>query len=389
MSSPSPSSSSYRFAFLIEQTLGHVAHGQNLAAAVAHDDSIDATSRPVHYRHDHLVAKLPIVGHNWTLKLSLAARSQLRAAGGAGQFDAIFAHTQVVAHGLLGAMRAAPTIVSLDATPIGRAQVEARTGATARTPRAPRRLARAWTTSVLRRAAAVVAWSTWAADSVSKDYGVDPANVHVIPPGVDVDVWRPRPGLPNASRLPRLLFVGGQFHRKGGPELLETLGDRLGRTCELDVVTRGDDVPQHHGLRVHREMMPNSPELCDLVAGCDVFVLPTKKDFSPLAILEAAACGLAVVATDVGGIPEQVEHGVTGLLVPPGDATALAGAIDALVSDPAKRRDMGAAGRACIQRHFNSKHNTVQITGLMKRLADERRGHVAVPRNPAAAGGQP
>jgi glycosyltransferase involved in cell wall biosynthesis len=136
-------------------------------------------------------------------------------------------------------------------------------------------------------------------------------------------------------------------------------------------------------------MIPNSPELRDLVAACDVFVLPTKKDFSPLAILEAAACGLAVVATDVGGIPEQVEHGVTGLLVPPGDATALAGAIDALVSDPAKRRDMGAAGRARIERHFNSKHNTVQITGLMKRLADERRGHVALPRNPAAAGGQP
>lgn len=388
MSSPSPSSS-YRFAFLIEQTLGHITHGQNLAAAVARDDSIDATWLPVHYRNDHLIGKLPMVGRNWTLKLSLAARSQLRAAGGAGRFDAIFAHTQVVAHGLLGAMRAIPTVVSLDATPVGRAEVESRTGAIARAPRAPRRLARAWTTAVLRRAAAVVAWSRWAASSVAKDYGVDPANIHIIPPGIDVDAWRPRPGQRDASALPRLMFVGGQFHRKGGPELLEMLGGRLGRTCELDVVTRSHDVPQRPGLRVHHDMKPNSPELRDLVAACDVFVLPTKKDFSPLAILEAAACELAVVATDVGGITEQVEHGVTGLLVPPNDATSLAAAIDALLSDPAKRSDMGAAGRALVERQFNLTHNTAQITALMKRLADERRGREAVPLNTTAAGVRP
>jgi glycosyltransferase involved in cell wall biosynthesis len=378
-------SSSYRFAFLIEQTLGHVTHGQNLAATVARDDSIDATWLPVDYRCDDRISKLPIINRNWTLKLSLRARSQLRAAGGAGCFDAIFAHTQVVAHALLGAMRRAPTIVSLDATPIGRAEVEARTGAIARTPRAPHRLAKAWTTAVLRRAAAVVAWSDWAGSSVSKDYGVDPAKVHVIRPGVDVDVWRPRPQQRDASRLPRLLFVGGQFHRKGGPGLLEVLGDRLGRTCELDVVTRSRVVPQRPGLRVHRDMKPNSPELRDLVAACDAFVLPTRKDFSPLAILEAAACGLAVIATDVGGIPEQVEHGMTGLLIPPDDTTSLAAAMDALLSDPAKRRDMGAAGRARVERHFNLTHNTAQITSLMKRLADERR-HPEFAARPASAG---
>jgi glycosyltransferase involved in cell wall biosynthesis len=380
------SSSSYRFAFLIEQTLGHVTHGQNLAAAVARDASIDATWLPVQYQCDDRIGRLPVIGSNWTLKLSLRARSQLRSAGGARQFDTLFAHTQVVAHALLGAMRRTPTIISLDATPIGRAEVEARTGATARSPRAPHRLAKAWTTAVLRRAAAVVAWSKWAGDSVVKDYRADVAKMHVIRPGVDVNAWHPRPEPRDASRLPRLLFVGGQFHRKGGPALLEALGDRLGRTCELDVVTRSRDVPQRSGLRVHHDMKPNSPELRALVAACDAFVLPTKKDFSPLAILEAAACGLPVIATDVGGIGEQIEHGVTGLIIPPNDNASLATAIDTLLCDPAKRREMGVAGRARVERDFDLARNTAQITSLMKRLADERRRPELSAQTAAAAG---
>jgi glycosyltransferase involved in cell wall biosynthesis len=76
---------------------------------------------------------------------------------------------------------------------------------------------------------------------------------------------------------------------------------------------------------------------------------------------------------------------MTGLLIPPDDTTSLAAAMDALLSDPAKRRDMGAAGRARVERHFNVTHNTAQITSLMKRLADERR-HPEFAARPASAG---
>jgi hypothetical protein len=100
-----------RFAFLIEQTLGHVTHGQNLAAEVARDPSIDATWLPVPYRCDDRIGRLPIIGRNWTLKLSLRAQQALRNGGGPARFDAAFLHTQVIAHAALGFMRRVPSVV--------------------------------------------------------------------------------------------------------------------------------------------------------------------------------------------------------------------------------------------------------------------------------------
>ena len=90
-----------------------------------------------------------------------------------------------------------------------------------------------------------------------------------------------------------------------------------------------------------------------MLAALDVFVLPSRHEGLGVAILEAMAMALPVVASDVGGIPEIVDAGRTGVLVPPEDAAALASAIAALDRDRALAHQMGAAGRARVLAEFS------------------------------------
>jgi glycosyltransferase involved in cell wall biosynthesis len=91
-------------------------------------------------------------------------------------------------------------------------------------------------------------------------------------------------------------------------------------------------------------------DIAELMSGFDVFALPSIAEGTPVTILEAMACGLPVVASRVGGIPEVVEHQATGLLVPPSDATALADALAMYLQDPQLAARHGAAGRLRVER---------------------------------------
>jgi glycosyltransferase involved in cell wall biosynthesis len=82
-----------------------------------------------------------------------------------------------------------------------------------------------------------------------------------------------------------------------------------------------------------------------VMVSSDMLVLPSYREGTPLVILEAMAAGLPVIATDIAGIPEQIENGANGFLIPPGDADALATQIERLLSSPGLREQFGAAGR--------------------------------------------
>ena len=90
-----------------------------------------------------------------------------------------------------------------------------------------------------------------------------------------------------------------------------------------------------------------------LLAEAGIFVLSSRSECLPMSVIEAMAAGLPVVATAVGGIPELVEHERTGILVPPGDARALAAALSRLAGDAGLRQRMGEAGRARAEEHFD------------------------------------
>jgi glycosyltransferase involved in cell wall biosynthesis len=228
-----------------------------------------------------------------------------------------------------------------------------------------------------RLARGVVGWSTWTARSFIDEYGVRPERVHVVPPGVDTSVWRPTPRAP--SPRPRLLFVGGDFERKGGRQLVEAFSDLgLAQRAELHIVTR-DEVPSAAGIVVHHGMRNGSEELRRLYAESDAFVLPTIADCFSIASIEAMAAGLPVAVNDVGGIADIVADGETGFLLPPGDGRALRHAIIALVDDAPLRRRFGAAGRLRAVARFDARDSATRLLSIAGRLTVGTRRALPAP----------
>ena len=219
---------------------------------------------------------------------------------------------------------------------------------------------------------AIVTFSRWAADSVVDDYGIPAAKVHVIRPGVDLRHFRPRP----VERPPgpvRILFVGGDFVRKGGDDLLEAVR-YLGDSAELDLVTASapPSPPGSPRIRVHMGLDHSSEQLFDLYRRADVFVLPSRGECYGHVICEALASGLPVVACDVGAVRELVLDGYNGLLVPPGSPARLAEAIRMLVEQPELWRIFGERGLRMAERDHDAARNAGTIFDLMRTLSDRR-----------------
>lgn len=189
----------------------------------------------------------------------------------------------------------------------------------------------------------------------------------VIPYGVDVERfspdsgrasgWRQRLGVP--PEAPLVLAVGRMARKKGFEVLLEALPAVLSRHPEARVVLAGggdllDELRRRAAPVARRVLFPGAvghDELPDLYRAADLFVLPAVHDQRgnvdglPNVILEAMASGLPVVASGISGIPLAVIDEETGLLLPEGDAGALASALDRLLATPALARRMGEAGR--------------------------------------------
>jgi glycosyltransferase involved in cell wall biosynthesis len=188
-------------------------------------------------------------------------------------------------------------------------------------------------------------------------------------PGIDLVRYRPAPR--RERERPRVLFVGGRFAEKGGNDLLAALEGEIGRTLDLDLVTP-EPIPERPGLRVHR-LSQSDPKLLDLQQQADIFCLPTYGDAAPWAVLEAMACGAPVIATRLGGIPDMLADGRAGVLVRHGDPRGLADAVSALLADPARRRDLGAAGRErCEERYDQLRQFPLFVEHLRKTIADWR-----------------
>ena len=176
----------------------------------------------------------------------------------------------------------------------------------------------------------------------------------VLPMGADVDGVRATGA--GVTRSPgRVLFVGRLVEKKGLAFLLEALRSVPG-DWSLDVVGDGPLRPDLEaraaGLPVRFLGQATKDDLARAYAGCDVVVAPSvpaasgDQDGLPVALLEAMSAGCPVVASRIAGIDEAVVDGETGLLVPPGDAPALAAALIRLLGDPELRDRLGAAASA-------------------------------------------
>jgi glycosyltransferase involved in cell wall biosynthesis len=224
--------------------------------------------------------------------------------------------------------------------------------------------------STFQRAALCLGFSEWARASFVRDYGVAVNRTAVVRPGIDLDRWRAQARVPNPV-TPRILFVGGNFERKGGKLLLDVFRTYLRGRVELDLVTR-DPVPKEPGVNLYQGLTIASRELFELYRTASMFVLPTLADCSPMAALEAMAMGLPVVISDVGGICDMVEPGRSGYLINSNDGSALRSAIEELLADPSRRAAFGARGRAIVEQRFSAKTTAQCLTNLLAQCARAR-----------------
>ena len=182
-------------------------------------------------------------------------------------------------------------------------------------------------------------------------------------PGLDTTHFRPAP---RRGGVPTVLFVGGRWEAKGGPQLLAALGPRLGRDVELHVVTP-EETPIGEGVVVHR-LNRSDPALLDLMQQASVLCLPTLGDSNPWVLLEAMACGTPVVSTQVGAIPELLDGGRAGLLVPAGDVAALRAAVTAVLDDRQLAARLSAAGLATVSERYDAHRQGAVLADLLEGL---------------------
>ena len=357
-------------AFVMEQHVGHRTYYENLRAFVDLDPRVCATWAPITYRPD---------ADQWTwlslfpgrLRGPWYGRAQVQQALRQPSFDMVFFNTQVPAT-LGGAVaRRRPYVISTDITPIQYDQMGALYHHQGDRPGLLKWYKHRVNIQTLRHAAMLLPWTHWVKDSLIKDYGIPAEHISVVPGGVNTEFWTPKPAHQKRKRL-KILFVGGDFFRKGGEVLLRAFHQLLSGTAELHIVTRSE-IACTENVHVYRDMRPNTPELLALYHHCDVFVLPTGADAFGFVLVEAMACGLPVITTNVGGIAEVVDSGETGFLIRPDDVSALRLHLIRLAQDEPLVRQMGAAARERAVKHFDAKTQAKAIVEVLCQIADKHR----------------
>ncbi|WP_369160518.1 glycogen synthase [Streptomyces sp. R02] len=237
---------------------------------------------------------------------------------------------------------------------------------------------------------AVIAVSGAMRDDILDCYpALDPARVHVVHNGIDTSLYRPDPGTDVLDRIgldrsrPYVLFVGRITRQKGVPHLLRAVRG-VDPAAQVVLCAGAPDTPEidrefrelyeelsrvREGVHWIPQMLPR-PEVIQLLTHATVFACPSV--YEPLGIvnLEAMACGTAVVASRVGGIPEVVDHGRTGLLVDLDDGfeAGLTRALDAVLGDPETARAMGEAGRERAVGEFGWDAVARRTAGLYEKI---------------------
>ena len=276
-------------------------------------------------------------------------------------YDVLHFHTQIQAFGAVPIMRQIPSIITTDMT-IAQA---------AREPGVPYpatyRPSIARERKVFAAAAHIVTFSEWARRSVLEDYGIAAEKVSVIPPGA---IFRSF-SAPDFSRKdkPRILFVGGDFARKGGWDLLQVFERAFTGKAELHLVTNTPLPALPKAAHQHIGVLPYSPEWHTLFRTADIFALPSHAEALGLVFQEAGGYGLALLGSKVGGIPEMIRPGENGLLTRPGNLDDLESSLRQLLDDRELLAKMRARSFSLAQEHFDADRNLRRLADLFKEVA--------------------
>jgi glycosyltransferase involved in cell wall biosynthesis len=196
--------------------------------------------------------------------------------------------------------------------------------------------------------------------------------------GVDTQVFHPRT---ESGGIPTFVLVARMLWDKGVGEFVEAARQLRQRNVPARCILVGEADPENPAAisraelrrwhaEGHVEWWGHRSDMPEVLAGAHVACLPSYREGLPKSLLEAAACGLPLIATDVPGCREIAVHEETALLVPPRNAPALAEAMMRLANDAELRRRLGAAARERVCEHFSTERITGQTTSLYRELID-------------------
>ncbi len=236
--------------------------------------------------------------------------------------------------------------------------------------------------ALLRRPSSTVLVQNPDDHAVMLGLGIKPERIALIPgSGVDTEAMKP---LPEPAGAISIAFVGRLLGSKGIRVLLEAheLLNRRGRNIRLLIAGTPDPANRdsvsagqvaHWAQRSNVLYLGHVDDIRSLWAAAHIGVLPSRVgEGLPLSMIEAAACGRPLIATDLPGCREIVRHEVNGLLVPRDDTQALADAIDRLAGDAELRRRFGRAGRELVEREFSSARVGRDVVRLYRTILQDR-----------------
>ena len=371
------SAKKHSFLFVSAPFGGINVYFENLRDVLSSRDDIETTWVFIEFYPKELIARLPPVSTNWTLKGGLLTRLRIGALERSGQrFDAAIVNHLIPLFFLKKFMRRVPTLISCDGTPIiFDPYKELFFKHPIRRIKFQQDLKKAYAQRRFESAAYLLAWSLLAKESLISDYGIREDKIAVVPPGINPKRWVPPRRENTAGKtgaVTKILFVGGDFKRKGGDLVLRVAQEPEFQRCEFHIVTKDYFGSGGGNVKIYNNVGANSEEGRSLFREADIFVLPTRADFSPTMVLcEALAMELPVITTRVGGLDEIVIDGENGFVIPVDDEGALRDRLRRLVSSPEMRVRFGHNGRKLIESKYNLEKNAEQVVEYLTRAATE------------------
>jgi L-malate glycosyltransferase len=239
-----------------------------------------------------------------------------------------------------------------------------------------------WLRRAQRASSAVLTNARIIREGLVREEGLDTGKVRVIYNGVDLDRFRAAPGarahlFPGMERAKLVVLVGNMHSDvKGHPTLIAAAPGIRSRCPQARFVLVGDGEmrrefelsAENAGAAPNFLFVGRRSDVSDILACCDVAVLPSAAEGMPNAVLEYLSAGLPVVASAVGGNLEVIEDGVTGLLVPPGDAVALGNAVARVLEDDMLAQRLARNGRKLVEEKFGFERLTREAGELYEEL---------------------
>ncbi len=367
-----------KVAFVNENTLGHTSYLPRFVDSLnAHPEwgcravQLNATPLPSELRGaERGIRGLSRLGLDWQITrwrraASMNAASQLQELVRRGEVDAIVVNTQSVGLEIPRVVPGIPCWVALDATfeQLARSRWFKPTACAGWFHPITLRWLRQRERLLFSQAKGLLPWSHLAAESLRREYHLPSGRIHVFPPSMKDP--QSKPSSDRWNNKANILFIGGDFKRKGGQQLVDVWRTFFRSQANLHVVTR-DELSPEEGLFVHKRVEAGSDDWRELWSTADLFALPSQMETFGIVLVEAMAFGVPIIAANTGAAQELLGDGLAGILLASPSSSELRNAIQTLISDSQLRHRMSVSGRRRFLLDFELDRNALRLLQLIR-----------------------